>query len=63
MAGAAPLIIAGAEIDQQLSSSRPGTWSGLKVLPSIGANVYDILHGETLVLTKSAVADLEERLA
>ena len=36
---------------------------GLKVLPSTGANVYDILHGDTLVLTKSAVAELEERLA
>ena len=36
---------------------------GMKVLPSVGANVYDILHGDTLVLTKSAVAALEERLA
>jgi large subunit ribosomal protein L4 len=36
---------------------------GMKVLPSAGANVYDILHGDTLVLTKSAVAALEERLA
>ena len=33
------------------------------VLPSIGANVYDILRREKLVLTESAVKKLEERLA
>lgn len=32
------------------------------LLPSIGANVYDILRRDTLVLTKEAVADLTERL-
>jgi large subunit ribosomal protein L4 len=33
------------------------------VLPSEGANVYDILRRETLVLTRAAVAQLEARLA
>ena len=33
------------------------------VLPQQGANVYDILRRETLVLTKDAVKHLEERLA
>lgn len=33
------------------------------VLPSIGANVYDILRHETLVLTRAAVDRLTERLA
>ena len=33
------------------------------LLPSIGANVYDILRREQLVLTRAAVQSLEERLA
>jgi large subunit ribosomal protein L4 len=36
--------------------------AGLDVLPSIGANVYDILRHETLVLTRAAVDKLTERL-
>ena len=32
------------------------------VLPQQGANVYDILRRDTLVLTKDAVKHLEERL-
>ncbi len=35
---------------------------GLDVLPSQGANVYDILRTDTLVLTKSGVEKLVERL-
>jgi large subunit ribosomal protein L4 len=34
----------------------------IDVLPSMGINVYDILRRDTLVLTKDAVAKLEERL-
>jgi large subunit ribosomal protein L4 len=34
----------------------------IDVLPAIGANVYDILRREKLVLTKAAVASLEARL-
>ncbi len=34
----------------------------IDVLPSQGANVYDILRRDTLVLTKDAVNDLTERL-
>jgi large subunit ribosomal protein L4 len=33
------------------------------VLPQQGANVYDILRRDTLVLTRAAVAELEARLA
>jgi large subunit ribosomal protein L4 len=33
----------------------------MDVLPSIGANVYDILRREKLVLTKAALSSLEER--
>ncbi|MBT5435061.1 MAG: 50S ribosomal protein L4 [Alphaproteobacteria bacterium] len=35
---------------------------GIDVLPSAGANVYDIVRRDTLVLTKDAVTALEERL-
>lgn len=35
---------------------------GVDMLPVIGANVYDILRKEKLVLTKAAVEGLEERL-
>lgn len=34
---------------------------GVNVLPAIGANVYDILKHDTLVLTKAAVEKLEAR--
>ena len=34
----------------------------IDVLPSIGINVYDILRRDVLVLTKGAVAKIEERL-
>lgn len=33
------------------------------VLPSVGANVYDILRSEQLVLSKAAAQELQERLA
>jgi large subunit ribosomal protein L4 len=36
--------------------------ANLDVLPSMGANVYDILRSDTLVLTKAAVEALEARL-
>ena len=32
------------------------------VLPAVGANVYDILRRDTLVLTREAVRHLEARL-
>ena len=34
----------------------------IDVLPQQGANVYDILRRDSLVLTKAAIADLEARL-
>ncbi len=36
---------------------------GLDVLPTIGANVYDILHHDVLAITTAAVEGLKERLA
>ena len=38
-----------------------GNLVGVNVLPAIGANVYDILNHDTLVLTKDAVEKLEAR--
>ena len=37
--------------------------ANLDVLPSVGANVYDILRSDTLVLTKAGVEALEARLS
>ena len=35
--------------------------TGVNVLPAVGANVYDILKHDTLVLTRAAVEKLEAR--
>jgi large subunit ribosomal protein L4 len=37
--------------------------AGIDVLPTIGANVYDILNHEVLVITRAGIAGLAERLA
>ena len=55
------LVIDGAEVNEGfLQASR--NIEGLDILPSMGANVYDILKRDTLVLTKAAVEALEARL-
>ena len=36
---------------------------GINLLPAVGANVYDIMRHETLVLTRAAVEKLEARFA
>jgi len=38
-----------------------GNLPGVNVMPAMGANVYDILNHDTLVLTKEAVEKLEAR--
>jgi large subunit ribosomal protein L4 len=55
------LIIDGAEVDAGFSRAARNI-PGIDVLPSAGANVYDILNRETLVLTRDAVSALEARL-
>ncbi|RMD48758.1 MAG: 50S ribosomal protein L4 [Alphaproteobacteria bacterium] len=55
------LVIDGAEIDANFARAARNI-EGLDVLPSIGANVYDILRRETLVLTRAGVEALEARL-
>ena len=41
---------------------RSGLWKGKPERSSAGANVYDILHRDTLVLTRDGVEKLVERL-
>ena len=55
------LVIDGAEINEGFAQAARNI-DGLDVLPSVGANVYDILKRDTLVLTKAAVEALEARL-
>jgi large subunit ribosomal protein L4 len=37
--------------------------TAVDVLPSVGANVYDILRSDQLVISKAAAQELQERLA
>lgn len=55
------LIIDGAEVDGNFARAARNL-RGIDVLPQQGANVYDILRRDTLVLTKAAVEALEARL-
>lgn len=55
------LIIDGAEVDANFKRAAANI-PLIDVLPQQGANVYDILRRDTLVLTKDAVAALVERL-
>jgi len=55
------LVIAGAEVDANFARAAANIVH-VDVLPQQGANVYDILRRDTLVLTKDAVKHLEERL-
>jgi len=55
------LIIGGKEIEANFARATSNI-PKIDVLPSQGANVYDILRRDVLVLTKDAVADLTERL-
>lgn len=56
-----PLIIDGNEVDVNLKKAA-NNLHGVDVLPSQGANVYDILRHNELVLTEEAVKQLEARL-
>ena len=56
------LVIDGAEVNESFARAARNI-ADLDVLPSVGANVYDILRHETLVLTRAAVDRLTERLA
>tara|TARA_R100001086_G_scaffold181501_2_gene100956 strand:- start:2238 stop:2855 length:618 start_codon:yes stop_codon:yes gene_type:complete len=55
------LIIDGAQVNAEFARAAANI-EGLDVLPSVGANVYDILKRDTLVITKAGVEELEARL-
>lgn len=55
------LIVDGAVEENFALASR--NLVGVVVLPASGLNVYDVMHKDTLVLTKAAVKALEERFA
>ncbi len=55
------LFVDGQEVDINFALASRNIL-GVDVLPAIGANVYDILRKDKLVLTKDAVSCLEERL-
>lgn len=55
------LIVGGKEIDANFARATANI-PRIDVIPSQGANVYDILRRDVLVLTKEAVNDLTEKL-
>lgn len=56
------LIVTGAEVDVNLARAAANL-PNVDILPQQGANVYDILRRDMLVLTKGAVEHLQERLS
>jgi large subunit ribosomal protein L4 len=62
--GKTTLVIDGADVDGGVNDNfrkASANIVGVNVLPAVGANVYDILKHETLVLTRAAVEKLEAR--
>jgi large subunit ribosomal protein L4 len=55
------LVIDGPAVNEGFAQAAANI-EGLDILPSMGANVYDILKRDTLVLTKAGVEALEARL-
>ncbi len=55
------LVIDGPEVNENFARAARNI-EGIDVLPSVGANVYDILKRDTLVLTRAGVEALEARL-
>ncbi|MDF1857096.1 50S ribosomal protein L4, partial [Pseudooceanicola sp.] len=55
------LIIDGAEVNEAFARAAANI-DGLDILPTMGANVYDILRRDTLVITKAGIEALEARL-
>jgi len=54
------LVIDGEQVNEGFARATRNL-IGINVLPAIGANVYDILKHDTLVLTRAAVEKLEAR--
>lgn len=56
------LIIDGAQVNENFAAAARNL-DGVDILPSMGANVYDILKRDTLVITRAGIEALEARLA
>jgi large subunit ribosomal protein L4 len=54
------LVIAGVEVDTNLKLAARNI-PNVDVLPNAGLNVYDVLRRHTLILTKEAVAAIQQR--
>jgi len=54
------LVIDGEAVNEGFARAA-GNLAGVNVMPAVGANVYDILKHDTLVLTRAAVEKLEAR--
>jgi len=59
--GAKALVIDGDALNVSFANAS-GNIKGVNLLPAVGANVYDILNHDTLVLTRAGVEKLEARL-
>lgn len=55
------LIVAGNEVDTNFARATKNI-ANIDVVPSKGANVYDIIRRDVLILTEDAVKELTERL-
>ncbi|MFN3075722.1 MAG: 50S ribosomal protein L4 [Alphaproteobacteria bacterium] len=55
------LIVGGTQVDEKFARAASNI-ANVDVLPQQGANVYDILRRDILVLTQAAVQHLQERL-
>jgi large subunit ribosomal protein L4 len=55
------LVIDGAEINENFVKAAANI-DGIDILPSMGANVYDILKRDTLVITRAGIEALAARL-
>lgn len=58
--GKRTLVIDGETVDAGFKKASANLY-GIDILPAIGANVYDILRAETLVLTRAGLEKLEAR--
>ncbi|MBW8785297.1 MAG: 50S ribosomal protein L4 [Novosphingobium sp.] len=58
--GSKVLVVDGEAVNEGFARAARNL-AGINVLPAVGANVYDILKHDTLVLTRAAVEKLEAR--
>ena len=58
--GTKALVIDGDALNVSFANAS-GNLRGVNLMPAVGANVYDILNHDTLVLTRAAVEQLEAR--